>query len=187
MSWGAGPDRKADKTWVYWLPNENGQGYAWIVMDSQGRFTTLSDWGNYAYWWSSFGERDFRDFVRDLCNKDLEKYGDYLVGKFGMDKGKICHYDQTRIRIRNAVCERRRTGGFTKEEARDEWDLAASVYGERDVHVWYDKTELEDAGELVCYDFSYQVHQFVSKVMPRLKAILDAERTAELTSDAASA
>lgn len=39
-------------TWTYWLPSEKGEGYAWIVMDSVGRFSTISDYGNYGYWWS---------------------------------------------------------------------------------------------------------------------------------------
>lgn len=165
---------KPAHVWTYWLPSEKGEGYAWIVLDSEGRFMTISDWGNYAYWWSpnSTDTSDFRHWVRDhLCGP----YFDYLVGKLGMDRGRVLKVEESVKRIKDEVCKTRRTGGLTKEEARDEWDLIDGAHDEGALYNWHTETKLQDAFELPVHDYPTQLYCFAEKVMPRLKALLDAE------------
>jgi hypothetical protein len=132
----------------------------------------LSDWGNYGYWWTSTGYDDFREFL-------LNPGDDYLVGKFGMDRGRVLHLDRSIKRIKRTICSSRRTGGLTKDEASAEWELVARVHTEHDLHDWYNDTQLGDAFELPVYDYSDQIVMFVRKVIPRLRALMRAELAAE--------
>lgn len=49
----------------YALPSVKGEGWAIIVIGSDGYFSTVSDWGNYAYLWTHPG-CEFRHFLAGL-------------------------------------------------------------------------------------------------------------------------
>ncbi|MBA2708697.1 MAG: hypothetical protein H0U59_12905 [Gemmatimonadaceae bacterium] len=164
----------AEKTWTYWLPPVNGEGCAWIVIDSVGRFTTISDWGNYGYWWSPAKGSDFRKFLLRIDES-------YTVGKLGMQRGRVLHMTQTRHDIKAAICGRRREKTLTKERAAIEWDLVRELRDAHELHDWYNETELDGAGELPHYDYDQQVCMFVKHVMPRLRDAIRAELAAEAT------
>jgi hypothetical protein len=161
------------KTFTYWIPNEGpNKSYAWIVLDSHGRFATISDYGNYGYWWVNWGDGDFRDFVRkNLCGD-----GDYLVGKLGMDKGKRLRLEETKKALRAAVLEY-----ISRAEQAEELALLGVVSNEHDLHKWCEQTVLEAPYEHFQTDFDPQVYAFAKAIMPRLKLLLDAERMAETT------
>jgi hypothetical protein len=56
-------DKPRLKVWQYDLPPVKGEGWAIIILREDGYFSTVSDYGNYAYKWSSIGCKDFREFL----------------------------------------------------------------------------------------------------------------------------
>lgn len=155
-------------TWTYWLPSMKSEGYAWIVMDSAGRFTTISDYGNYGYWWSNWGDGDFRDFVRLHLCQDAH----YLVRKLGADRGQVFKVSDTQ----KAIYERIDASAFDDEQKEYERDLVRNIDNEFTYTLWYNQTRLDDLTDIARYDYHPQLYAFIEKVIPRLKAVLDAER-----------
>src|SRR4051812_42726931 len=49
----------------YSLPSEKGEGWAIVVLGSDGFFSAVSDWGNYAYIWTNPG-CEFRKFLTQV-------------------------------------------------------------------------------------------------------------------------
>jgi hypothetical protein len=154
-------------TWRYQLPNENGEGWAIVFMDSIGCFSVLSDYGDYGYRWpqAGWGPGDFRKFILG-CDDH------YLLRKIA----RRDHYDgdKTLRAIKKRILRWRREGMLRKDQARQEWDLVTdrygSVYSREDFAIWYQRTHLESAHELAVYDFEPSVLAFVKHVLPRLRA-----------------
>ena len=88
----------APTLWQYRIPSENGEGWAIAVLGSDGFFGVVSDYGNYAYLWSSTGMRDFRDF---FCGID----GDYVRGK--LDPSTHFDSEKTQANVRKHLEERK--------------------------------------------------------------------------------
>lgn len=173
--------------WQYRLTTTSGRWVADVILRADGFFATVSDWGNYAYWWTAFGERDFRDFIAGLN-------AGYVASKIG--RREEYKPERTYQNIRRRILTERREAGLTKESARKEWDLLgrlaagewadkrekqrANHLGEHEFRTWYDGTELYDASESACYGVPSDVEGFTSEVLPLLKdacrAELDAER-----------
>lgn len=165
------------RVWTYWLPSINGEGYAWIILDSRGRFSTISDWGNYGYWWSCTGEPDFRDFVRNgLC-----KYTDSLVGKFGQGSNDTLYVTETVESLSKAVREHYADKPETQAEQLEE---VAGIGDDYSLHEFLISCEIPDVWEHVRRGPSPQLLAFAKHTLPRLKEILDAQRTAELSEEA---
>lgn len=60
---------------TYTLNNESGGWLAQIVITSDGMFSAVSDWGNFAFAWrSSYKEKTFKDFLMSL-------HSDYFASK----------------------------------------------------------------------------------------------------------
>jgi hypothetical protein len=163
----------------YALPSINGEGWAIVVIGSDGYFSAVSDWGNYAYIWGAHGCADFREFL-------LGREGsDYIVSKLNPKK----EYDgyATERAIKDDILTVRRAAGrrskHAKENARREWehleqcDVTDSEVG---FASWLEGTSLDEAWGLAEYRHDAQVVAFVKHVMGRLgtmiKAELDAER-----------
>ena len=74
----------------YYIPNDrSAEGYAYIVIDTDaGFFSTVSDWGNYAYRWSHPG-CEFRKFLVGL-------EPDYLLRKLMSGRPDMQEYDDKR-------------------------------------------------------------------------------------------
>lgn len=67
----------AHKTWRYDFPSVNGEGWGTIILGSDGYFSVVSDYGNFAYRWSHHAHDDFRRFwLVDRWN-----WPDYTVSK----------------------------------------------------------------------------------------------------------
>lgn len=152
------------ETWRYALPNQKGEGWAIIFIDSIGCFTALSDWGNVAYRWPENGWGDF-DFRKFLLRCD----DSYLTGKFGQNRRE---YDPEGTLA--AVKERIET--LTDEdrglEEKRLLERHSDLYTEYDFHEWYNETTLEDAGEFHSRRIDRDVTNFVKHVMPRLRELL---------------
>lgn len=57
--------------WRYYVPSHRHQGWGIFLLTSDGMLAVVSDYGNYAFRWSAFGEGDFRHFVMKLLAADL--------------------------------------------------------------------------------------------------------------------
>ena len=172
------------KLWRYYLPSENGQGWAEIVLCSSGFFGAVSDWGNHSFAWRAFGDGDFREFVAGLD-------AGYLEGKLGACSGHSDEFDAEKSlrAIRTHIIEARRGGALTKEQARKEFDLTKELEDEPSqigATRWYDQTEIQDANELLRYSPPTDLVEFCKRVMPRLAAVLRAELEVERAQEAAN-
>ncbi len=155
-------------TWFYQVrPRATGWARAWVTSD--GCLSIMSDWGNYAYWWGS-PVGDFREF---LCGCEP---GYYITTKLAGGKTEIDH-DRTVRGIKDRILRRRREGGFTREEAHDEWELVemTDFESERDMWSWYDDTKLDDASEVLCYRPPLQLQMFVKRCWPLLVEAMRAD------------
>lgn len=66
------------KTWNYYISSENGEGESFIFLTSNGVFSAVSDFGNFAYVWRNPGVDDFRKYwIKDTFDIN------YLASKFG--------------------------------------------------------------------------------------------------------
>lgn len=103
------------KTWRYYILPKNGEGWAQIVLREDGFFAAVTDFGNYAYQWTHFGCRDFREFFLDV-----EDEWDYFVKKLHPETT----VDDTAsfTRLKKALFEQRREGSLTAEQAREAYD-----------------------------------------------------------------
>lgn len=164
------PDGTEHKRYV--VSGERGQWLATVFLGADGVFSTVSDYGNYGYWWGGIGgDGDVRRF---LCGCNAH----YLTGK--LSPGREYDGDATERGIRKHILEQRREKAYTKEFARVEWDILGSwASPSEDFRSWYEQTEIGDASEFYCDRPRQQAVAFVEKVMPRLCEMLRAEMAAE--------
>jgi hypothetical protein len=146
-------------------------GWAVIHIDARGFLGVFSDYGNYAYHWTHFGD-DFKKFLSQL-------HWDYLYGKLMQGRDARLYDGEATLRgIQKRIVELRREGTLTREQAREEWDLAiGSEIDDRysnGFSVWHRDTQLDDANELYETKNDLQCEQFCQKIWPhfieRLKA-----------------
>jgi hypothetical protein len=107
---------KSDKTiWQYTFQNtrETREGWAYVILRSDGFFAAVSDYGNYAYLWSSHGKRDFREFF-------LRMDWHYIATKLKHGPDLVDPEDSFQA-IKKFVCEMRHEHRYSKEEARERW------------------------------------------------------------------
>jgi len=159
------------KTRFYAVSVPNGAEWARIWITDDGCFFTISDYGNYGFWWHA-ASGDFRKF---LCGVDA----DYLTGKLA-DGAREFDGEASVKAIRRQIVEGRRSGSFTRGEAAYEWDLVhpkpdrrlagCGRYSHMDsdvaAHEWYLETDFRDVSELLCYRKPIQLQMFVEKLWP---------------------
>ena len=160
----------AIETWRISLPNVQGQGWAIIFMDSTGCFAALSDYGDVSYRWNQRGLPDggFKRFI-------LKADDYYLTGKFGQGR-RVYDGDATYESIKDHILQARKDDSMSKEKARQEYDHLKLHHDlkdrEFDFGLWYNGTELDDAGEFYCQKYDRDVTCFVKFVLPRLREYL---------------
>ncbi|WAM23780.1 hypothetical protein [Myxococcus sp. NMCA1] len=169
----------------YRLRTPEGYWLADVVMRSDGYFSTVSDWGNYAFRWTNPG-CEFRAFVARL-----EKDPGYVCSKLGRSDwwdGK-----RTLKAIREHIIEYRRDGSYSKEEAKEAWESVVKALGcwhRRDARsideidigqfaVWCAGTEVEMPYEFARNDYPPDVRSFAREVMPVLAAAIREQLKAE--------
>jgi hypothetical protein len=159
----------------YSLPNVKGEGWAIFVIGSDGYFSVVSDYGDYAYLWTHAGE----EFRRALIRMDW----DYASRKLAHGRPKEYQQRRTLANVKDCILRYRRDGSWTAEKAREEWDLLRTyndLAHEFDLADWIrDGTSIEDASELPVYDTPAQVVAFCKVVLPRFQALLRAELEVE--------
>lgn len=172
------------RLWRYVLPSIRWEGWAIIILGSDGYFSAVSDFGNYAYRWTAHGCRDFREFILGIGV-------DYLVSK--ISPGTEYSGECTHQRIVEEIIRRRREGSaygnarrprglFGKSEAREEYELLrdSDVQGGSILEFaeWMKETRLNDQGEayeLAVYRSDPQAVAFCEKVIPRLQELIRRE------------
>ncbi|NOK32374.1 hypothetical protein HMI49_04055 [Corallococcus exercitus] len=169
----------------YRLRTEKGAWLADVILRSDGYFSTVSDWGNYAFRWTAPG-REFRAFVAHLAGQD-----DYVCSKLS----QRTWFDgaATLKSIREHILTSRRDGSWTKEHAAKEWQALAEALGRwsgrearscdsMDLYEyfrWHDGTSIDDASELASYNYEPDVRGFCENVMPALATAIRAQLQGE--------
>lgn len=167
------------KLYRYDLPNVDGEGWAIIVLGSDGFFSAVSDYGNYGHYWSAHGTDDFRQFVLRRCTEvGWESNAAKLGHGTEYDGAATCAAIETEIR------RRREAGELSDCEALNELELLEDhddVSSSQDLALWLNATELEQIFEtgLVVYSHPSDVRAFCQKTLPRLAEVLCAELAAE--------
>ncbi|TQF14223.1 hypothetical protein FJV41_19840 [Myxococcus llanfairpwllgwyngyllgogerychwyrndrobwllllantysiliogogogochensis] len=179
--------------WQYRLLTPEGSWLADVILRSDGYFSTVSDYGNYAFRWTAPG-MPFRDFVVRIGGRDDRSYVCSKLGTSDWWDGAA-----TLKGIREHIIEYRRRWGWTKERAAEEWEklgLALGYYDGRDArhevemeeyqfHDWLRETRIDDASEFASLDYEPQLRAFCREVMPALAAAIRAQLQAESAEQAA--
>ncbi len=165
------------KLFNYWLPNDPnlpGQGWARIIVSDTGYFSTVSDYGNYGFFWSHHGYQDFRQFL-----VNAHKSWDYFAGKFSMDTGKRYDKEKTYRSVKDHILQCRKGGLMTKEEAHFEWWLlhedCSKVEGLMEFGDWIRRTRISDAWEHQRESYSTNLEAFCKRTLKRLSDILEVD------------
>ncbi len=159
------PHASQIKCWRYYLPSQVGEGWVLAWLDAFGFFSVVSDYGNYAYKWSQFGE-DFREF---FCGLDSA----YVAGKICKNRSEYSG-SETEEAIKRYILQKRRNQDWDKEHAAIEWDTAceADFSSSEGFSEWYRQTDIDDAHEYAVYDIDWQTRMFCEKALPRLQRFI---------------
>ena len=170
--------------WIerYDVRSERGtfSGWAIIHIDSAGFLGVVSDYGNYAYHWSSFGD----DFKRFLSGLDWE----YLYRKLTHEQN-VYDGEATLRSIENELGERLRSNDMSDEQHHAERELLDRLKDEINhspcgFAEWMRDTEMSDVHELAEYTTETQCRTFCEKVWPRFIAALKEGKPVPLRSQA---
>lgn len=167
--------RRPQKIYFYQVRPPGRFEWARIWLTDDGCFSTVSDYGNYGYWWGSPGG-EFRRFLTG-CGPD------YVLTKLTSGRQQKINGQKSVERIKEYILSHRRDGDWDKERARDEWRL---ICGNSDlddifnqVH-WYEQTTIDCPYEYFVYEGSQQAAAFVQELWPlfveELRKELEAER-----------
>jgi hypothetical protein len=159
----------------YTLPVDKPfEGWGYIVIDTSiGYFSAISDFGNYAYLWSSPGN-DFREFLLECDNG-------YLLGKLlqGRSDAHVLDEEETERNVQEMI--NKLTDPDVKR-AEQELLKRTSFRDQVDLVHWHDETNLGatfDLCEMLSYGPCPQAVAFCERLMPRLRELLRAELEAE--------
>lgn len=182
----------------YAFPSREGEGWAIVVLGSDGFFSAVSDYGNYAFLWSSTGYADFREFMIRISGD-----AGYVCGKLSRTRFSP---ERTKKLIREYVVSGRRDGAFDhrcfrdpiadpaarrrfaeddvsspREWARYEWDLVEQVADAESFRDWGERTIFfrDDWYEYAAEEYPSDVRAFCERVLKRLADALKVELAAE--------
>lgn len=152
------------------VPKRSAWARIWITED--GCITTISDHGNYGYWFGAPG-CEFRRFLIG-CNDD------YLSNKFSAGRREVDARATVR-RVKEKICRLRLQDRLSREEAAAEWELqrATSWQDAHDQVHWYSNTKLDDAAGVLVHRYPIQVTMFFKVLWPLFIEQLKAELAAE--------
>jgi hypothetical protein len=161
-------------TRLYDLRTASGEWLARVVITDDGYFSTVSDYGEYAYWWTHAGAC-FRRFLTQICT-------DSLLNKIA--PRREYDSDATLKAAKRQILEARRGREVTAEDARCEWERLYDnswLESSEAYAAWYRETELPDAHECYRERRNPQSVAFVEHVWPVFVAAIRAELAAEAT------
>ncbi len=163
-------NKETPETRRYNIRNEVGSWLGMFLVTHDGAVTTISDYGNYSYWWGSTGMSDIREFLIKISV-------DYMLGKMAPQS----EFDGEAAKkfIKEHILDLRRAGDLTKEEAREEWDLIenADFYDAHGFgyHDWCNSSSIEGRYEFYQSDTPKQAKLFAERVWPYFIAALKKE------------
>jgi hypothetical protein len=154
----------------YYLPSIKCEGWGKFVIDDTGYFSVVSDYGNYAYQWTAFGD-DFKGFLSHLD-------ADYLMGKLAGRRAWFDH-EATTLALGNEIVRQRKERMIEHDDARDMWDALEGHYGEQDVIAFMQENwkVFDECGDMLQYDHTPQMRAFARQLYPRFVAELKKEIT----------
>lgn len=167
--------------WRYSLPSVNHSGWAIFVLGSDGYFSAVSDFGNYAFLWRAHGCSDFREFLLRA-----ERDSDYFIGK--LSPGEVYDGDETMKEIKKGLQEALESKEITREAMEQELRTIEDEYciesDEEAFNVWASETKLLDPHTVYgfrCERHPSDVQRFVKEAMVRLQPLLVADLEKEKT------
>lgn len=117
--------------------------------DATGQVSIQSEYGDYAYRWTSIGKATLAEF---LCSLDM----DYFMNKAAIGAWQEIDFDGTINQLKSQILDYRREqnwdGGSTKEKARAAWDEVESIDHDeiRSVDQFYaEYNQLSDVQDIV--------------------------------------
>lgn len=132
----------------------------------------VSDFGNYAHRWVSWGDKDFRAFLLELGRTDK----DYLHSKLG--RATCFDHGTTAKTLRQWIVEGRRNESYNKSSARECWDVVKEFETYQYRAEWlynHLNEEIEDVTEAFNYTYENELKNFVAQVWPRIQDAIRAD------------
>lgn len=158
------------KYWDYTLRGRSlGEGWAKILITEDGRFHAISDYGNFAYWWTSIGEgRTILEFVHGICDDPY-----YICQKLKPERVLIAAASFKAL-LEEVIA--RRKDDWSQEKARSAWDLIKYYAVENDWQGYVEDGEthlhFEAPWEYAVSDYTSDIQAFAKYVMPALAPLL---------------
>lgn len=119
----------------------SGEWCRLLLEESTGRVQLISSWGTYSYRWTSIGNQTLPAF---LAQCDWH----YLASKFLGTDAYVFDQPETAVGLMEWICRARRSGDLSKDQAREEWDLASQLRrGDISWEGWGSSTSLCDPWE----------------------------------------
>lgn len=163
------------KVWNYTLKSEGvGEGWALVMMREDGFFATISDYGNYAYLWSSIGTDDFRKFILSLD-------GAYLARKLKPESHVDA--DESFKNVAEDLKSRVKDGSLSKDQAKKARQVLArhssdgdweGFLRDQDAHQYF-----EEPWGFAISTLDSDVLSYAEKVLPRLKVVIQKDLEAD--------
>ena len=157
------------RLWRFHLPSGKGEGlerFEWgtFVIGSDGYFSCVTDWGNYAFRWGSMGS-DVRHFLQGAVEDP-----DYFIKKLSSDE-----YDGEETA--KAILEMAKEDGFSAADLRTLKNEMPDVeHSSEGFSVWWTTSQLarrlEGVGECFTKRRSRSCEAMVTRLMPRLAPLL---------------
>lgn len=163
--------------WRYSLPSIAHEGWAIIVIGSDGFFAAVSDYGNYAYLWTHPGLQSGQDMRSFFLKLNWQYFMTKLYGS--PDK-----YNPTATlkEVKLAIIEGRRHSGWSPHKARREWDALESnsyLESEYDFESWVGHASMDEAYEFRVNGWPADAQAFGEKILPRLQQAIREELAQE--------
>lgn len=115
--------------------------------DGAGRVVVHSSFGGWVYSWPAQHRGDSPDRA-DLARFFAMVGVDYAGNKM-CDGARELEVEETVAAIRERICQLRRDESFTRDEAREEWDLVRRLDdGDIDARAWVELTTIPDGWEM---------------------------------------
>jgi hypothetical protein len=151
--------------WRYLIPSSGLEGWGLFLIASDGYFSCVSDYGNYAYRWNAFGDRDFREFLIGLN-------ADYLIGKIAPEQ----RYDGplTLGHVKKYIDELHEKKNISVHRMKEELELIGktSLENEFAFFEWTQDTSLDEPQSFYSTSHSSDVHNFCKHLWPRFVEVL---------------
>ncbi|MCC2473549.1 hypothetical protein LKL98_21245 [Bacillus pacificus] len=125
----------------YTVPSVDGEGWGVFLLDQSGVFTAVTDFGNFAHWFSLRENESIGEFL-------LSRRPDQILCKIANED--VVDIKETIKYIKENLLNDRREGRFTEAYARAEWKLIEELQEDLEEYsndvafqYWYDKTHIQ--------------------------------------------